>query len=284
MTNSSQPKSAGIIGLGIIGSRVAGHLRAKGFATSVWNRTAQSVEGWQKTPEAVARRARTIQIFVTDGTALKAVIDQIAPALTEEHIVINASTVSLAATQAAAQMVAETGAAFLDAPFTGSKGAATDGQLVYYVGGSAAVLKHARPVLEASSKAIIHVGAIGHATVLKLTTNMISASTLEILAEAMGIVAAHGIDLQHFAAAMDQNACSSDLTRLKLPSILAKDFSAHFSLKNMLKDARFAQELASQKGLEVPTHAIVTQRMAALVGQGRGEEDYSVLTENYLKS
>ncbi len=275
-------KALGIIGLGIIGSRVADVARAAGLEVVVWNRTKKKVAGAVDSPAAVAAAARVVQVFVADDAALERVISDMAPALRAGHVVVNCSTVSLAATRAAEKAVAATGADFLDAPFTGSRNAAAAGQLVYYVGGSAAVLKRVRWALNTSAKAILPVGDVGHATILKIATNMISATTVEILSEAMGVVMAHGVALERFAAAMDLNACGSGLTKMKIPSIIQRDFAAHFSLKNMLKDARFAMALAEEGGLEVPALAVAAQRMAALVGRGKGESDYSVLATNYL--
>ncbi len=275
-------KCVGVIGLGIVGSRVAECCRQAGFNVCLWNRTARKTPGFVNSPAEVAHRARIVQIFVSDGAALLDVIAAMMPRLTPEHIVINCSTVSLDATLAAANEVAEVDASFLDCPFTGSKGAAEAGQLVYYVGGSPSVLKRAEKILAASAKAILPVGEIGDATVLKIATNMISATTVEILAEAMGLVAAHGIDLQRFAEALENNACASGLTRMKVPSILNRDFAPHFSLKNMLKDARIAKQMAESKGLELPALSVAAQRMAALNGKGRGDDDYSVLAVNYL--
>jgi 3-hydroxyisobutyrate dehydrogenase len=272
----------GVIGLGIIGSRVAKRCGEAGLKVFVWNRTPRKFPGFLASPEDVAQKARVIQIFVTDDTALKEVVAAMLPKLTPQHTIINSSTVSLAATRAVAEQAAAVGASFLDCPFTGSKNAAAAGELNYYVGGPSSVLRRVQWALKPSAKAIVPVGDIGHATVLKIATNMISATTVEILSEAMGVVAAHGVPLAKFAQAMEYNACSSGLTRMKIPSILKRDFEAHFSLKNMLKDARFAKGLAEQKGLEVPALAVAAQRMAAMNGKGHGDDDYSVLATNYL--
>ncbi len=278
----TKPETIGVLGLGIIGSRVAQNLAKAGFGVAVWNRTRKEFPGFLPSPADVARAAQVVQVFVTDGPALLALIEAMGAELTPHHVVVNCSTISLEATQAAAARVAELGAAFLDAPFTGSRGAAEAGQLTYYVGGPQAVQERVQPVLAASAKTILPVGGVGQATVLKIATNMISATTVEILSEAMGVVTAHGVSLESFASAMDNNACSSGLTKMKIPSILAGDYTPHFSLKNMLKDARLAQDLAFQAGLEVPALSAAAQRMAALAGRGRGEEDYSVLAVNYV--
>jgi 3-hydroxyisobutyrate dehydrogenase-like beta-hydroxyacid dehydrogenase len=275
-------KSLGVLGLGIIGSRVAEACRKAGLDVRVWNRTPRKGPGFCTSPAEVAKRARVIQIFVADDSAVAAVMKSLGPQLERDHVVINSSTISLDATLALDAQVTAAGARFLDCPFTGSRNAAAAGELNYYVGGPAALLEEVRWALEPSAKAILHVGKVGDATVLKLATNMISATTVEILSEAMGVVAAHGVPLEAFAQAMELNACASGLTRMKIPSILGRDFDPHFSLKNMLKDARFASMLAERSGLETPALNVVAARMAALVGRGRGDSDYSILATNYV--
>ena len=103
--------TVGVIGLGIIGSRVAENLMKAGRKLAVWNRTPRQHPAWQNSPAAVAEQALVIQLFVTDGPALHEVVAAMSPALTPNHVVLNHGTVSLAATQKAAEMVAATGAA-----------------------------------------------------------------------------------------------------------------------------------------------------------------------------
>ncbi len=283
--NSVRPrtmKQVGVLGLGIIGSRIAQCYRDGGYAVSVWSRTPRAVSGFLPTPRAVADSAKVVQIFVNAGDSLLFVLRDLAPTLTAQHVVVNSATVSLEATTQAAQLVQKSGAAFLDCPFTGSRDAASAGQLVYYVGGADAVLEQVRPVLALSAKEIIPVGKIGDATVLKIATNMISATTVQVLSEAMAVTAAAGVDLEKFQRAMESNACCSGLARMKMPSMMRGDFAPHFSLKNMLKDSRFALDLAAQHGLTLPTLSAASSCMAELAEDGGGDEDYSVLATQYL--
>jgi 3-hydroxyisobutyrate dehydrogenase len=180
------------------------------------------------------------------------------------------------------KLVKKTGADFLDAPFTGSKDAAAGGQLTYYAGGPAKLLDRVRPVLEASAKAILPTGDVGTATVLKIATNMVSAVTVQALAEALGVVEAGGVPLEMFQQAMEYNANCSTLVRMKLPGMIRRDFTPHFSLRNMLKDARYALALAGQGNMEVPVLTAAAACMAGLEAAGRGDEDYSVLAEHYI--
>jgi 3-hydroxyisobutyrate dehydrogenase-like beta-hydroxyacid dehydrogenase len=141
--------AAGVIGLGIIGSRVAACLRRAGHPVWLWNRTVRPEPNFLSSPAEIAEAARHIQIFVSNGEALHSVLRTMLPALTPEHVILNHATVSPADTLTAAEIVAEKHATFLDAPFTGSRDAAAAGQLVYYIGGDPQALERVRPQLEA---------------------------------------------------------------------------------------------------------------------------------------
>ncbi len=273
MKDASQ--DIGVLGLGIIGGRVAGHLRAAGHRVHVWSRTGKA--GSLASPRAVAEAAKVLQIFVRDSAALIEALRDLAPVLTPEHLVLNHATVSKAAVLEAARLCAESGAGFLDAPFTGSKMAAQNAKLVYYVGGDAALLERARPVLELSSVKILPLGEVGDAMVLKIVTNLVTAVTVKALAEAAAITRAEGVPLAALQTALEANANHSSLLAMKLPALMQDDFEPHFALVNMLKDADFARELAAGAGLATPALDCTAEAMRAAAQTGLGDLDFSVI-------
>src|SRR5271168_2414152 len=113
--------NAGVIGLGIIGSRIAENLRKAGFQVYVWNRTPKPAPNFLASPAEVAGICDIVQIVVADSAALFAIIDAMSGVLSARHTVICSATVGARATIEAAQMVEAKGTKFLDAPFTGSK-------------------------------------------------------------------------------------------------------------------------------------------------------------------
>jgi 3-hydroxyisobutyrate dehydrogenase-like beta-hydroxyacid dehydrogenase len=278
----SKIKDVGVIGLGIIGSRVAENLRKANFNVFVWNRTARAVPGFLASPHEIAEIAQTVQVFVRDSEALLEVVRDMKPALKKHHVVCVHSTVSAAAMKEAAKIVQETGAGFLDAPFTGSKVAAEKGELVYYIGGDAKELEKVMKVLEASSKKILHFGPnVGDATVLKIATNLVSGAVVGALAEALAITKAHGVEGSQLLEAFTNNANCSPLITMKLPSMMAASYEAHFSLKNMLKDAHYAQVLAKEKSVAAPVLDASAAVMERAQRAGKGDLDYSVVFENF---
>jgi len=274
-------EKVGVIGQGIIGSRVAECLRGSGRHVYVWNRTPQPIPNFVSSPTEMARLADTIQIFVADGKALVEIVTSMKGALTKQHTVINNCTADPASVVEAYEMVKKTGAAFLDAPFTGSKLAAEKGALVYYIGGDSQALERVRPVLEVSSKKILFVGRVGEATVIKIATNMITGTTVEVLAEAYGLVTSAGIDPKALSEAIEHNACGSALTAMKLPSIIEGDYGTHFSLKHMFKDAQYALKLGKDLGVELPALSTTASLMFRAIEDGDGEKDFSVLASRF---
>lgn len=272
----------GLIGLGIIGSRVAENYRRAGHDLCVWSRTPRPLPDYVDSPQIVALECEIIQIFVNDGNSLTAVLREVGSALTDRHLIINSSTVSHANTMDAAKWVEERGGAFLDCPFTGSRDAAAAGQLVYYVGGSDVDLKRARSVLEASAKEILSLGEIGDATVLKLATNLVTAVTVQALAEALALTDAMGIPMEKFLTATEHNGNCSGLARMKVPTMMRQDFTPHFSLKNMLKDSKFALDLAQEHSLKLPALSMVSQCMQTQMNHGHGESDFGSLMNAFV--
>ncbi len=270
-------QNVGILGLGIIGSRVADNLRKAGHEVFVWSRSARPVPNFLASPHEVAEAAGIIQIFVRDSAALIEAIEDMQPALKAGHLIMNHATVSKKATLEAARLVEETGAAFLDAPFTGSKMAAQNGKLSYYIGGSELLLERAKPVLSASAAKILPLGAIGDAMVLKIVTNLVSAVIVEAVSEAADITKANNIPLERLLEALESNANFSALIGMKLPAIIKSDFEPHFALRNMLKDADFARELAAEARLSTPALDCTAAAMRSGVDAGKGDLDFSVI-------
>jgi 3-hydroxyisobutyrate dehydrogenase-like beta-hydroxyacid dehydrogenase len=275
--------NVGLIGLGIIGSRVANSLRTEGFPVYVWNRTPRAAPRFMASPKEVAKLCDVIQIFVADAQALFEVLDAMSEALTPNHVVLCNATVGPEATIEASRMVIGKGAQFLDAPFTGSKTAAENRELVYYIGGDDKTLELVKPVLEASSKAIVKIGKIGDAAVVKVATNMISAVTVQTLSEAYAIVKGSGIDPNALSEALKFNANRSGITDLKLPNILNRNYEPHFSLKHMFKDVQLGIHIANALEIDLPATTSTAGVMYGGLTRGWGDLDFSVLGRLYQK-
>lgn len=276
---TSEPPSVAVLGLGIIGSRVAARLTERGIRVRTWNRTAQAHVC--ESPSEAVQGADFVEVFLKDGQAIRSVFASIELEPGHRPLIANHSTIDLESLRWLHRWCADRGCEFLDAPFTGSKIAAEQGALVYYIGATAEALERARPILAVSSRLLMPMGSVGSASIVKIATNMISAGTVQLLAEALAITTEHGVDAQQLLAAVRENACRSVLAEMKLPAMIAGDDSAHFSLSNMLKDSRLALALGADLGAPLAATAAVCARMAELEAQGLGDRDFSALAQAY---
>ena len=217
-----------ILGLGLIGSRIARHMAGMGDKVTVWNRTPrEDFPEAVPTPADAARASKIIQLYLKDRNACLEVFEQMRGALTPEHIILNHSTIDLATVGKLSLMSSAIGCTYVDCPFTGSRLPAEKGELVYYVGTDSTTL----------DRDILHLGGIGAGTVVKLVTNMVSATMVQSLSEALAISQAYGISPEMLGQAISRNVIASPLAAFKLPLMAKRDFSTHFSLDNMRKDS-----------------------------------------------
>ena len=282
--SASQPRhtNIGVVGLGIIGRGIAAHLRRKGFSVFVWNRSPRPVPNFVGSLGELVDLCNYVQIFVSDDDALVQTVEQLGEKFTQRHVVFAHSTVAPDSMRAAADVVERRGARFVEACFTGSKGAAEKGELVYYVGGTDEALREGRPILEASSKEIVHIGPVGQASAIKVATNMITAASIQASAEALALVQAQGVPLEKFVEAMRVNASYSGTLAMKLPKMLERDFTPHFSVKHMLKDMQIASQIALSHYLDLGVTAAARDQLFEQMQWGHGDDDYSSVLRKYL--
>src|SRR4029077_9281593 len=121
--SATQPKhtNIGVVGLGIIGRGIAGHLRLKGFSVFVWNRSPRPVPNFVGSLGELSGLCNYIQIFVSDEDALLQTVEQLSEKHTARHVVFAHSTVAPDSMRAAADVAERRGARFVEACFTGSK-------------------------------------------------------------------------------------------------------------------------------------------------------------------
>ncbi len=280
MARAAKP-SAGVIGLGIIGSRVAANLRRAGYQVWIWNRSPRPEPNFLSSPLEIAESTKVIQIFVSDGPALIATVEKMAPALGPDHVILNHATVSPKETLEAARIVQDRHAKFLDAPFTGSLAAAETGKIVFLIGGEETALEKARPQLEVNAKAIVPIGEIGQATAMKIATNLMAAAAIGSLAEALSLIQKSDIPLYKMAEVFQHHGVCSPLMEMKLPGMISGNFDPHFTLQHMMKDIQIALSMAEQNQLDLPQASAFAGAALAGIQSGWTDLDYSALAKQY---
>jgi 3-hydroxyisobutyrate dehydrogenase len=268
----------GVIGLGIIGGVWARHYEAAGLLAGAWNRTPQpDFPRWLSSAEAVAAAVDVVHIVVADPPAVRGVIERILPALGPGKVVVQSSTIDPHSSDEFRRLVMETGAGYLEAPFTGSKPAAEQRQSVFYLGGNAALIAEVEPLLALVSQARFHIGDHRQAATLKLAMNLNIAAQMQALSEALALSRRAGIGDEMFFAALGKNVSYSGLVKLKEPKLRAGDFAPQFSVKHMLKDMRLASGMSGCAAL--PLLATVREQLALAEQAGLADEDFSALVK-----
>jgi 3-hydroxyisobutyrate dehydrogenase len=279
-----------VLGLGVMGAGMAANWLKKGFAVAVYNRTrakggALAAAGARiaDTPRDAARDADMVVAMVADDDASRAVwqgADGGLAGIKRGAIVVESSTLTPEWIHELAGLAKARGADFLDSPVGGSKGAAMDGKLALFVGGDKAVLDRARPALEAVSIKINHLGPVGAGATWKLINNMIAASHLAVLAEALTLAGKANIDIAQAADLISVGAGASPIVTMKLPRMTGHRFGdPDFALKLMAKDMRYATALAKKLGANlamVPAAAALYERGEA---KGLGELDFAAVLD-----
>ncbi len=271
-----------VFGLGIIGRVWSENLHRDGDTVRGWNRTAKpTLPFYTADAHAAAAQADLLIIVVADPPAVQQVLNLILPALRGGQIVMQSSTISPATSRQFAEQVQATGAAFLEAPFTGSKPAAEQRQTVFYTGGDPQVLERARPVLARLSRAIEHFGPVGSASALKLAMNLNIALIAAALSESLAFARACGISDDRYFNALKLNVAQSGLAALKEPKLRAGDWAPQFSLKHMAKDLRLAVESTGARPL--PQLQAVVKLYEAGLARGWGDDDFISLARLLAK-
>ena len=272
----------GIIGLGAMGSRIAGRL-FEGNQVYGTNRTASKASEltrrgmiWCATPREAAEKAEVIISMVTDDAALRAVTsgwNGILAGLAPGTVYVDMSTVSPQAGRELARRVHALGSAMLDAPVSGSVTAAADGTLAIMAGGPQDAFRAVEPLLRRLGRTVTHVGANGHGLVLKLATNISLATQMLAFSEGVLLAERDGIHPTLAATVMSQTAIGSPMLQARAPLLLDLPEPAWFGMRLMHKDIRLALETAWERGLPLPSATAAETILARAEELGYAQRD-----------
>jgi 2-hydroxy-3-oxopropionate reductase len=277
----------GFIGLGIMGKPMARNLLGAGFDLVVHSRSAGPVD---EVVEAGARRASspaevagacdTLITMLPDTPDVEAVLfgdAGAAAALRTGSLAVDMSTISPLATRDFAARLGASGVAFLDAPVSGGEKGAIDGALSIMIGGRAEDVARAMPLFEAMGKTIVHVGDSGAGQVAKACNQLVVASTIEAVAEALTLAGQAGVDPARVREALLGGFAGSKIMEMHGQRMLDDNFQPGFRARLHLKDARIVLDTAHGLGVPVPAFEPVAAALARLVDEGGGDLDHSAL-------
>jgi 3-hydroxyisobutyrate dehydrogenase-like beta-hydroxyacid dehydrogenase len=284
--------SVGFIGLGALGAPMAANLLARGLALTVHNRRrdrelplAAAGATRAATPAAAARGADVLALCLSDDAAVAAVLlgeggDGAVAAvagLAPGALVVDFSTIAPATSRAMAAALAGRGVAYLDAPVTGGTEGARAGTLAVLVGGAAADLERARPVLEAVGRTITAIGPVGAGQAAKAVNQVLVAGSYAAVAEALALGQRLGLPMEEVRQALVGGAAGSWALEHRGGAMLRGEFPLGFRLRLHRKDLAIALEAAAAGGLELPVADLVAAMEDDLIAAGHGDEDVSAL-------
>jgi len=283
-------QTVALLGLGVMGTGMAGNLLKAGFPLTVYNRTRAKAEALIRrgarvagTPREAASAAQVIISMVGDDTASRAVWlgeDGALAGAQPGAVLVECSTLSLAWVRELADLAAQHDLAFLDSPVTGSKDAAEAGELRLLVGGDTAGIERARPALEAISKRIDLFGPTGAGALVKLINNLMGAVQVVVLGEGLALGERAGLDMEQLVAFIINAAPGSPLVKGKAARMANQDYEdTQFALKWMHKDTTYALRAADEYGVPMPTLAAAREVYQIGKGLGLGDADFAAVFE-----
>lgn len=277
------------LGMGIMGSRMAANLARAGHRVSVWNRTREKAldlldSGCKvaTSPAQAAQGAEAILTMLADPEALRQTAfgaDGFLDAMEPPALWIDHSTVDPVTSRQMGRNAIDRGLRFLDAPVSGSAGAAAGAKLIFFVGGLPSDLQAATTLLSAMGNRIVHAGPVGAGASLKLVNNLFLAQAQAAWSEALGLAATLGLDASTVHDAILPSHVAPPFLTLKRPKIEARDWSAEFPLKHALKDIRLALESARDQGIRLRQLEASEQLYSEAVSRGWGDSDISAIHE-----
>jgi 3-hydroxyisobutyrate dehydrogenase len=281
-------QSVAVLGLGTMGAGMAENLLKAGFPVTVYNRSPAKAaalrdQGAQvaATPADAARGASVVLSMLSDDAASREVWlgEQGALAAAGDGTVLIESSTVTPAWIAELGEATRRGLQLLDAPVTGSRAQAAAGQLTFLVGGSAGALATVKPVLQAMSKEIVHLGPLGSGAMMKLVNNFLCGVQAASLAEGMAWLERSGLNRDQALDLLKRGAPGSPLLANLSTRMASRDYSVNFHLKLMAKDLRYASDAASESGMKLTTAANAHELFERAVQAGYGDQDMSAVIE-----
>ena len=270
----------GWIGTGVMGTSMCGHLLNGGFAATVFSRTRSRAEPllaqgatWAETPRAVAAAADVVFTMVGFPADVREVIlgdEGVLAGARPGTIVVDMTTSEPSLAVDIAEAARARGVSSVDAPVSGGDVGAREARLSIMIGGDQDVVKALDPCWQVMGKTIVHQGGPGAGQHTKMVNQVLIATNMIGVCEALLYGYRAGLDLPTVLASVGSGAAGSwSLSNLG-PRIIQNDFDPGFFVEHFIKDMSIALEESKKMGLSMPGLALAQQLYLALAAQGHG--------------
>jgi 3-hydroxyisobutyrate dehydrogenase len=276
-----------VVGIGAMGHGMATSALRAGIPTIVWNRTPEATRDLRQlgaevaeTARDAARRAAIVVTMVTDTDAVMSIARDhgMLEALAPGAIWAQMSTIGVRGIEQVMSLVANErpDITLLDAPVSGSKDPAEQGQLTIFASGPDEARGAVTPLFDALGQRTVWVGAVGTGTRLKIVNNTWLAYATEAIAASVALARRLGLETETVIGALEGGPLVSAWQAAKLQRIVEGDFSAQFALSLALKDVHLALEAADED--RFATLSCLAAEWQRVVDQGFGDQDLTVVT------
>ncbi len=279
---------AAFLGLGVMGYPMAGHLKAKGHATTVYNRTAAKAERWvaehrgaaAPSPRQAARDCDFVFACVGNDDDLRSVAlgpDGAFAGMKPGAIFIDHTTASAQVARELHDEARKRGLHFIDAPVSGGQAGAENGALTVMCGGDAAAYAQAEPVIAAYARACRLMGGPGAGQLTKMVNQICIAGLVQGLAEGLQFGRQAGLDVEAVVAVISKGAAQSWQMDNRAKTMIDGKFDFGFAVDWMRKDLAICLAEASRNGAHLPLTALVDQFYSQVQAMGGRRWDTSSL-------
>jgi 3-hydroxyisobutyrate dehydrogenase-like beta-hydroxyacid dehydrogenase len=280
-------KRIGFIGLGVMGGGIAGSLLKAGYDLTIWSRNPDQgrpfVKRGAKAAPSIAAAVNDVEVVMyslSDDRAIDQVVfgpGGVLSSVSPGQIVLDCTTVHPDTSRRESQAYAKKGVEFLDVPVFGSRNEAASGGLWVLVGGSRQTFERVRPILDAIGATVHYMGESGNGAAMKLVGNLIVASQLQALGEAMVLATKAGLNPEDVLGVLKVTDFRSPILSGVGAAMVKRDFSTNFALKHLLKDANLIDRFAQDLNSPIPAGAAIRETIKSAVNQGWGEENASAM-------
>jgi 3-hydroxyisobutyrate dehydrogenase len=283
--STHEPVRVGILGIGLMGSAMAGRLLDQGVAVVAWDRNPEHARALQdrgataaEEPSEVLRGTRAVITMLPTADVVLDVVEPLLGAWPGDTIWLQMSSVGAAEADKLAQVAQAHSVTIVDAPVSGSTHPAEQGQLTILASGPDSAQIPLKPVFDALASRVLWVGEAGMGSRLKLVTNHWMITTVAALAESMHLCEMMGLDQQQFGALLDGGPLGSPYAVQKLGEMLRHEYPAGFPVRLALKDLQLVREVEQSSGATMPLLDVALERFAT-ASQDFADDDLAAIYE-----
>ena len=281
----NQQTPIAFLGMGLMGTRMVTRLLQAGYAVAVWNRTPHACEALiqQGATALELEKISNYPVILTclaDDQAVHSVFAQIQAYLKAEQIIVDFSSLSVAATQQLAQLAQQQHVTWIDSPVSGGTMGAEQGTLVIFSGGDAQTIEALKPIYEVLSQRVTRMGETGTGQATKICNQLIVAANSTLIAEAVALADQAGVDTRLLAPALAGGFADSKPFQILAPRMATHTFEpVQWKVQTLSKDLNNALKLAQSFNLKIPVAQKALLQLQAHQESGFSENDLATIIQ-----